>query len=517
MTERHALPLPPLALRELVGPTTDAAFDNPNGDPVFAEVDEDRYADVFDFGCGCGRIARQLLQQRVRPRRYVGIDVHRGMLAWCEANLAPYASGFEFLHHDVYSRCMNPGEGKPMTAPFAVPDRSFSLVVAWSVFTHLVESQVAFYLRECARILKPDGVFVSSWFLFDKRLFPMMQAFQNGLYINLEDPSNATILDRDWLRDQARTAGLTIHLAQAPSIRGFQWTVFMTPSRPGVEEAAFGEDVAPIGLMRPPVPERATHMIGVDPAPAGKSGTDAEFTAARPLERGVLPARIRALGPWFHAIDFGDGIRVEQDAVFGGHPSYPLPLWNRLKPLLPDVRGLSVLDVGCNAGFFSVEMKRAGAERVLGIEAAPQFLAQARFVREALGLDIEFEGLGAYDLSRDLGSFDLTLFLGVIYHLKNPLLGLEKVASVTKDLLVVESAISPASGRVSDRNYLGPSHELLFIENRMASDAPGVEGFHNWFIPTYECLKAFLGTVGFDKIVAETQDGHRAVIVARRS
>lgn len=230
------------------------------------------------------------------------------------------------------------------------------------------------------------------------------------------------------------------------------------------------------------------------------------------MEKAELIQRIEALRPWFHRIDFGGGVVAERDPVYGPDGTYPFLLWKRLEPLLPrDLHGMDVLDVGCNAGFFSVIMKQLGASRVVGIETTPQFLEQARLVREALHLDLELRGLDAYDLTPELGSFDLTLFLGVVYHLKHPLLGLERVAGVTKGLLVVESAILQTSTRPSTRKYGGPSHELVFIEN-----GEGLEGLYNWFVPTMGCLKVFLKTVGFSRIVNEVEDGERAILVARR-
>src|SRR5262249_22035036 len=144
----------------------------------------DQYETVFDFGCGCGRLARQLLQQVPCPRKYVGIDLHLGMIKWCQANLQTRTTGFEFVHHDVHEIGFNPGENKARMLPFPAQDKSFKLVVGWSVFTHLLEDQAGYYLKEVARILHPTGIFVSTWFLFDKRYFPMMQDFQNALFVN---------------------------------------------------------------------------------------------------------------------------------------------------------------------------------------------------------------------------------------------------------------------------------------------------------------------------------------------
>jgi len=73
-------PLPPGDLRQLVGPSEDRYYDNPTGRPVFPGLPPSAYDFVFDWGCGCGRIARQLLQQDPQPGRYVGVDLHRGMI-----------------------------------------------------------------------------------------------------------------------------------------------------------------------------------------------------------------------------------------------------------------------------------------------------------------------------------------------------------------------------------------------------------------------------------------------------
>lgn len=78
-------------------------YDNPTGAPIFDGLAADAWRTYLDFGCGCGRSARRLMQQAPRPQRYIGVDLHRGMVRWCQENLAPLADGFEFIHHDVYS------------------------------------------------------------------------------------------------------------------------------------------------------------------------------------------------------------------------------------------------------------------------------------------------------------------------------------------------------------------------------------------------------------------------------
>jgi SAM-dependent methyltransferase len=257
------LPIPPLEMRELVGPTDTAAFDNPSGGLLYPYLPAHAYEAVFDFGCGCGRVARQLIQQRERPQPYLGIDLHRGMIEWCRENLAPRAPGFEFLHHDVRNDSFNPGPEKPETAAFPAPDDAFTLVQAFSVFTHVVERHLAFYLQEVARVVRSDGFLHSTWFLFDKRDFPMMQDSQNALYINDLDPWNAVIYDRAWLRAQAAAVRLTISAIRPPTTRGFQWTVVMAPFEQGLEEAEFPPDDAPAGRQTPPLLRAGAERIGL--------------------------------------------------------------------------------------------------------------------------------------------------------------------------------------------------------------------------------------------------------------
>jgi SAM-dependent methyltransferase len=248
-------------MRALVGPTDVAAFENRSGGLVFPYLDSSAYRSVFDFGCGCGRVARQLIQQRVRPERYLGIDLHAGMIHWCQEHLTPRAPQFEFVHHDVFDDSFNPGKGKPRLAPFPARDREFTLVNAISVFTHLTEEQASRYLREAARILSDHGVIHASFFLLDKRAFPFMQSHTNALYASWEHPSAAVVFDRSWILDTARAANLTLVAAHAPTIRGYQWVLEMRHSRPGLAQIELPADSAPLGEVHiPPMPADASRI-----------------------------------------------------------------------------------------------------------------------------------------------------------------------------------------------------------------------------------------------------------------
>jgi SAM-dependent methyltransferase len=250
--ESNHIPLPPIEYRRLVGPTDPQFFEHAGPTLVFPDVGDAAYTTVFDFGCGCGRLARQLIQQRCRPARYVGVDRHKGMVRWCQENLAPHASGFQFHHHDVLHPQLNPA-GIPGHLPLPAEDSDVTLFIAWSVFTHLLEPDAEFYIQEMSRVLGPTGIAVTTWFLFDKLDFPMMQEFQNALLINATDPTNAVIFDRTWLNAQADRAGLVATRITPPAIRGFQWTIHFERQAPGRVPAAFPEDLAPRGLARPPV------------------------------------------------------------------------------------------------------------------------------------------------------------------------------------------------------------------------------------------------------------------------
>src|SRR5438270_585847 len=155
----------------------------------------------------------------------------------------------------------------------------------------------------------------------------------------------------------------------------------------------------------------------------------------------ALEARVHELGPWFH------NLRLGRDADILTAPDHPLGdfpanFWQFFKHAVPlDLTGQSVLDIGCNGGFYSFEMKRRGAARVLGVDHDPAYLAQARFARSELGLDVEFVQGDVYDIDRLLGGerFDFVVFMGVLYHLRHPLYALEKVAELVRQRLLFQT------------------------------------------------------------------------------
>ncbi len=233
--------MPPLEYRTWVGPLEDSFYDNPERSLVYPEFPAERYDSVFDFGCGCGRVARQLILQRPRPLRYVGIDLHPELIAWCQANLEAAAPGFRFHHHDVFDKLANPGAGKAEVLAFPVEDDSVTLFEALSIFTHIPQRHLVFYLREAARVLAGGGEMNASFLLFEKSDFAAL-AFdpnRNALYIDDEYPPAAVYFDRRWLQQTLAEVGLTVtRIAMYPQARGYQWRLILQPSRPDVEGIA---------------------------------------------------------------------------------------------------------------------------------------------------------------------------------------------------------------------------------------------------------------------------------------
>src|SRR5690606_30491661 len=146
-----------------------------------------------------------------------------------------------------------------------------------------------------------------------------------------------------------------------------------------------------------------------------------EETLPLTMSSADIKQRIEQLGPWFHNIELR-GIPTAPDHFLG---NYPRTKWRKFEHAIPaDLTGKSVLDIGCNAGFYSIEMKRRGASRVLGLDFDDAYLEQARFAAELAETDIEFRKLSVYDVGALGERFDVVIFMGVLYHLRHPLLAL---------------------------------------------------------------------------------------------
>jgi tRNA (mo5U34)-methyltransferase len=219
------------------------------------------------------------------------------------------------------------------------------------------------------------------------------------------------------------------------------------------------------------------------------------MTAASDLRR-----QADALGPWFHNIDLGQGIWTAPDHFLGDYPGVK---WRRFADAIPaDLTGKSVLDIGCNGGFYAIAMKRRGAARVLGLDSDARYLDQARFAAAQLGQEIEFRNLSVYDVGALGERFDVVLFMGVLYHLRHPLLALDLIREhVAGDLMVFQSmlrgsrAVEPLAEDYDfwdmDQFERPGYPRMHFVERSYARD------WTNWWIPNRAGIEAMLRASGF--------------------
>lgn len=217
------------------------------------------------------------------------------------------------------------------------------------------------------------------------------------------------------------------------------------------------------------------------------------------LSKEEIRARVEALGDWFHNIDLG-GVRTAPNHFLY---DYPANKFRRFAHAIPaDLTGKTVLDIGCNAGFYSMEMKRRGAARVLGIDSDERYLAQARLAAEVTGLDAEFRNLSVYDVGALGERFDLVIFMGVLYHLRHPLLALDLIHEhVANDLLLFQSMQRGATEAMTPEPdypfaetaiFDDPAWPRLhFIEKRYSNDPS------NWWVPNAAASEAMLRSAGF--------------------
>lgn len=212
-----------------------------------------------------------------------------------------------------------------------------------------------------------------------------------------------------------------------------------------------------------------------------------------------LRSRVAAIR-WYHTIDLGGGV------VTGGVDDSPQRLARVALPA--SLVGLSVLDIGAWDGFFSFECERRGAARVVAADFyswhGSGWGTKAGFTlaREVLGSHVEDIDIDVMDLSPErVGTFDLVLFLGVLYHLRHPFLALERVASVTRDRLILETVVDMAG-------FNRPA--MVFYPDRELNDDPT-----NWWGPNVPAVCGMLQSLGFARVTTVTPLPNAAYRAAR--
>lgn len=221
-----------------------------------------------------------------------------------------------------------------------------------------------------------------------------------------------------------------------------------------------------------------------------------------------IQERINLLSPWFHNIHLPDGSQTAPDHFLGDFPAFK---WANIRGSIPeDLSGWKVLDIGCNAGFYSIELAKRGAQ-VLAIDLDEHYLRQAKWVSVQFGLDhkIQFEQMQVYDLAHREEEFDLVWFMGVFYHLRYPMLALDIITQRTRGLMVFQTLSLPGQEEVDlpddiefhkreiMQTKAWPS--MAFIENKLAGDPT------NWWSPNHQGIISMLRSSGF-KITSMPED-----------
>jgi tRNA (mo5U34)-methyltransferase len=228
-----------------------------------------------------------------------------------------------------------------------------------------------------------------------------------------------------------------------------------------------------------------------------------------------IKQRVAELGDWFHNLNLR-GVPTAPNHFLGDYPRFKFATFEHVLP--KDMTGLTVLDVGCNAGFYAIEMKKRGAKRVVAIDSDPRYLAQAQFAADVEEVDIEFRQLDVYRV-RELGEkFDFVIFMGVLYHLRHPQLALDLLWNhAVGDRMLFQSMQRGAD----EVDKLKPNYDFweqdlferpgypkaYFIEHRYADDPT------NWWVPNRACVEAMLRSAGF----AIEQHPEREVYLCRRT
>jgi tRNA (mo5U34)-methyltransferase len=211
-------------------------------------------------------------------------------------------------------------------------------------------------------------------------------------------------------------------------------------------------------------------------------------------------SEIDELAPWFHNLHLPDGRQTAPQHPLGDFPSLK---WRQIEAWIPaDLRGQTVLDIGCNAGFYTFELAKRGAE-VTAIDIDPHYLRQARWAAERYGLAdrIRFQQASVYDLSGTAERYDVVWFLGVLYHLRHPLLALDILREVTLRHLVLQTMTMPGEGVIDTPAAIGLFERdeltrsgwpcMAFIEKSLADDPT------NWWAPNHACVEAMVRSAGF--------------------
>jgi tRNA (mo5U34)-methyltransferase len=228
------------------------------------------------------------------------------------------------------------------------------------------------------------------------------------------------------------------------------------------------------------------------------------------MDAAELRRKIDALGYWYHNIELAPGVWTNP-----AQGQYPLARWQIIEPYVPaDLTGKSVLDLSCNSGFFSIQMKKRGAGRVVGVERFGPAVKQAHLVTSTLGVDIEIVHDDVYSfLWNNQEMFDYVFFLGLFYHLRAPLFVLDRLGLFVREKMYFQTVVRgdapsappaeiPADIDINDPKVLTQPNfpKAFFIEGLANSD------WSNWWFVNSACVHAMLRSAGFTRYTQAASD-----------
>jgi tRNA (mo5U34)-methyltransferase len=246
-------------------------------------------------------------------------------------------------------------------------------------------------------------------------------------------------------------------------------------------------------------------------------------------------AELAASSTWMYEWDLGDGLRT---AVMG--PELMSVHRTRLAIMEAVVRDAlehagrrpAVLDLACSEGWFAHQLLEWGADRVIGIDIRQENIRRAELVRDHLGVDqrrLSFEVGDVFDLTlQRLGTFDVVLCLGLIYHLENPVGALRIARSLTRGVCVVESQLTEQVepirhgwGTISEYHEQAASWAAWYEPAELQEDHPiASHGGVISFIPNRAALLDGMTAAGFARVEPldahegnpQYTEGHRLVV-----
>ena len=206
------------------------------------------------------------------------------------------------------------------------------------------------------------------------------------------------------------------------------------------------------------------------------------------MNRNQLIRKVVDIGPWFHSIDVGENVRTREIAPLPGPQpdNHPRDRWADLVGAVPvDLSGKRILDIGCADGFYTLELARRNALEVVAVDSWKKHIIRVEWLREHFDLHNITPVVGNIEqiTVERIGRFDMVFMLGLLYHLKDPLTGLEVVSELSNVLYLETISVFD-----EERPY-------LYLK-------PPQEGAHqvSKWIPTTRCIREMLKMVGYDEI-----------------